>query len=43
MHEFMNEPDCEVAALCDVYEPYILRDRSKVDPRYIADRPRQIP
>ncbi len=43
MHEFMNKPDCEVAALCDVYEPYILRDRSKVDSRYIADRPRQIP
>src|SRR5690554_5593666 len=43
MHEFMNEPDCEVAALCDVYEPYILRDRSKVNPRYIETRPRQIP
>lgn len=43
MHEFMAEPDCEVAALCDVYEPYILRDRSKVDPRYVATRPRQIP
>lgn len=39
MHEFMNEPDCEVAALCDVYEPYITRDRSKVDPRYIETRP----
>ena len=25
---FMKEPDCEVAALCDVYEPYLLRDRS---------------
>jgi hypothetical protein len=43
MHEFMNEPDCEIAALCDVYEPYILRDRSKVDPRYIETRPRRIP
>ncbi len=43
MHEFMNEADCEVAALCDVYEPYITRDRSKVDPRYIETRPRQIP
>ncbi len=43
MHEFMNEPDCEVAALCDVYEPYLMRDRLKVDPRYIADRPLQIP
>ena len=40
---FMNQPDCEIAALCDVYEPYLLRDRSKVDPRYIKDRPLQIP
>ena len=43
MHEFMNEPDCEVAALCDVYEPYILRDRSRVDSRYIETRPSKIP
>lgn len=43
MHEFMNESDCEVAALCDVYEPYITRNRSQVDPRYIETRPRQIP
>lgn len=43
MHEFMNEPDCEIAALCDVYEPYLERDRSKVDPRYIETRPRRIP
>jgi predicted dehydrogenase len=43
LHEFMNEPDCEVAALADVYEPYITRDRSKVDPRYIETRPNQIP
>lgn len=40
---FMQQPDCEVAALCDVYEPYVLRDRSKVDPRYLKDRPGQIP
>ena len=43
MHEFMNEPDCEVAALCDVYEPYITRDRSRVDPRYIEEIDRWIP
>ncbi len=35
LHLFMAEPDCEIAALCDVYEPYIHRDYSKVDPRYI--------
>jgi len=40
---FMEQPDCEVAALCDVYEPYITRDRSKVDPRYLKDMPGQIP
>jgi predicted dehydrogenase len=40
---FMDQPDCEIAALCDVYEPYITRDRSQVDPRYIQDRPLQIP
>jgi len=39
----MKEPACEVAALCDVYEPYLLRDRSKVDPRYLKDRPGQVP
>lgn len=40
---FMAQPDCEIAALCDVYEPYITRDRSQVDPRYIKDMPGQIP
>ena len=40
---FMDMADCEVAALCDVYEPYITRDRSKVDPRYIKATPSQIP
>jgi len=40
---FMQEPDCEIAALCDVYKPYMLRDRSLVDPRYLKDMPGQIP
>ncbi len=40
---FMSMKDCEVAALCDIYEPYITRDRSKVEPRYIRDMPGQIP
>jgi predicted dehydrogenase len=43
LHTFMTMSDCEVAALCDVYEPYISRDYSKVDPRYISTRPGQIP
>ena len=40
---FMSMQDCEVAALCDIYEPYMTRDRSKVEPRYIRDMPGQIP
>ena len=32
---FMQNPDCEVAALCDVYEPYNSRNRGQVDPRYL--------
>ena len=35
MHLFMQHADCEIAALCDVYEPYLSRDRGKVDPRYL--------
>jgi len=31
---FMTQPDCEVAALCNLYEPYLMRDYSKVDKRY---------
>jgi predicted dehydrogenase len=40
---FMSQPDCEIAALCDIYEPYINRDRSQVEPRYIKDMPNQVP
>lgn len=40
---FMEQPDCEVAALCDIYEPYLQRDRSKVDPRFVKDMPDQVP
>jgi predicted dehydrogenase len=43
LHTFMSMPDCEIAALCDVYEPYITRVYEKVDPRYISTRPGQIP
>lgn len=35
MNLFMQNSDCEVAALCDVYEPYVLRDFSKIHPRYV--------
>lgn len=32
---FMENPDVEVVALCDVYQPYVLRDRTKVADRYL--------
>lgn len=40
---FMQEPDCEIAALCDIYKPYLLRDRSLVDQRFLKDMPGQVP
>src|SRR5512137_1940816 len=40
---FMKQPDAQIAAFCDIYEPYLLRDRSKVDPRYLKDIGGQIP
>jgi predicted dehydrogenase len=30
---FLAQKDCQVVALCDVYEPYLMRDRNAVDPR----------
>jgi predicted dehydrogenase len=32
---FMAQKDCQVAALCDVYEPYLTRDRAQVDPEIL--------
>lgn len=40
---FMNQPDVQISAFCDIYEPYLLRDRSIVDPRYIKDLGSQVP
>ena len=40
---FMQEPTCEIAALCDIYKPYLVRDRGLVDPRYLKSMPGQIP
>ena len=31
LERFLEQNDVEVAALCDVYEPYLMRDYSKVD------------
>lgn len=35
LDSFMKNPDVEIAAFCDVYEPYITRDRLKVNERYL--------
>ncbi|MGQ9620173.1 MAG: Gfo/Idh/MocA family protein [Bacteroidales bacterium] len=40
---FMSNPDVEIAAFCDVYEPYMHRDRNLVDPRYIKELDNLIP
>jgi predicted dehydrogenase len=40
---FMSHPDVEISAFCDLYEPYILRDRSLVDPRYLKNLSGQVP
>lgn len=36
LHRFMKNDDVEVTALCDAYEPYILRDNSKINPKWNA-------
>lgn len=40
---FMTNPDARIAAFCDIYEPYLLRDRNLVDPRYIKTLGEQVP
>jgi len=43
LRSFMSHDDVEIVALCDVYEPYLLRDRSKVDKRLINELGGKIP
>jgi len=40
---FMKQPDVNVAAFCDIYEPYLQRNRDMVDKRYISDMSGQVP
>jgi predicted dehydrogenase len=40
---FMAQPDCRVAALCDVYEPYLSRDRKQVDPEILKSIEGRVP
>jgi predicted dehydrogenase len=39
---FMAQKDANIAALCDIYEPYLMRNREAVEPRWIRDIP-QVP
>lgn len=43
MHLFMAQPDMEVAALCDVYEPFLSRDFNTVAQRYKDELGGRIP
>jgi predicted dehydrogenase len=36
LERFMANPKAEIVALCDVYEPYLRRDRSAVHPTYLG-------
>ncbi|MBN1481623.1 gfo/Idh/MocA family oxidoreductase [candidate division KSB1 bacterium] len=40
---FRDNADVDIAALCDVYEPFVLRDYSLVDKRFIASVGGRIP
>ncbi|MDP8244351.1 MAG: Gfo/Idh/MocA family oxidoreductase [Candidatus Hinthialibacter antarcticus] len=43
LHGFMKQPDVEIAALCDVFEPYRLRKRELIDDALIDDLGGRIP
>lgn len=43
LHLFMAEPDMEVVALCDVYEPFMSRDFGQVAQRYKDELGERIP
>jgi predicted dehydrogenase len=40
---FLKQDDVEVTALCDVYEPYLIRDYSKVDKKLVDSLGGRIP
>ena len=43
LHSFMKVPDVRIAALCDVYKPYITRNRSEVHPGFLIPEKRPVP
>ena len=40
---YMQNPDIQLTAVCDIYKPYLMRDRQAVDPRYFLPQGRPIP
>ncbi len=43
MHLFQQNKDVQIAALCDVYEPYVNRDRSQVHPKMLESVGDRVP
>ncbi len=43
LRSFMSHDNVDIVALCDVYEPYLLRDLSRVDPRLKKELGEKIP
>jgi len=43
LRRFMSNSDVKVAAFCDVYEPYLLRDHSKVSKMFIDEVGGRVP
>jgi predicted dehydrogenase len=40
---YMRNPDIQLTALCDIYKPYLMRDRQAVHPRYFIPERRPVP
>jgi predicted dehydrogenase len=43
LHSFMKHDDVQVAALCDVYQPYLTRNRDQVDRQLLEDLGSRVP
>ncbi len=43
LHSFVENKDVDLVALCDVYEPFTLRDPSKLDPIFVEKLGKRLP
>ena len=43
LENFMSNRDVDIAAFCDVYEPYLTRDRTRVHKRFLDELGERIP